>query len=297
MNFRTLYVVISAITLCGCATSYVATPMPSSGQQVRFDRGAPTIFSDLATGSIQITSAGYNEDDNRLVFGVAAFNKLGHPVNFGTENITAGSQKGALTVYTKEALAHEAKVKATWQAVGTVLAGAAAAYAANENAYHTTHGYIATPYGGASFSATSYDPYAAQLGTAIAAASTAYSLNSIQNSLDQTLSRLSGEMLQTTTVDPGAAVGGVIVIDMPKGKPPQSISAEITFANDKHIVQFIVTRDDQPRPVVPAASLTTNAARSSPSPVSEGWSEAPVGPAPMAPAGARPGITIPYPGE
>jgi hypothetical protein len=191
-------------------------------------------------------------------------------------------------------------VTATWQVVGTVVAGAAAAYAANANAYHTTSGYNATPYGGTSFYARSYDPYAASIGTALAGAATAYSLNSIQNSLDQTLTRLNGETLQTTTVDPGAAAGGIVVIDMPKGKFPQSIFAEVTFAGDKHLVQFIVTRDDQPRPVIPAAALTTKAARSESNPTAEGWSEVPATPTPMPPVGAgviRPGKAIPYPNE
>lgn len=272
--------------------------MPSSGQEVRYERGSPTIFSDLPSGSIQVTPVGYNEDDDRLVFGVAAFNKVGAPVNFGTENIRVTDAAGPLKVYSRDGLAHEAKVRARWQAFATVLAGAAAAYAAQANAYHTTQGYVSTPYGGASFYARSYDPYAAYAGSAAAGAATAYGLSSIKNSLDETLAGLNGDILQTTTVDPGNAAGGVVVVDMPKGRQfPQSISAEIAFANETHAFQFVVTKGDQPRPVIPESNLTTSEARQQPSGPPDGWSESPPPvesqQAPL-PPGVRPAISIPY---
>jgi hypothetical protein len=89
-------------------------------------------------------------------------------------------------------LAHEAKVKAEWQAVATHPASAAAAYSAQQITYSTTNGYVSGPRGFAAFSATTYDPAAAAIGTTAAGAATGYTLLSIKQSMDAILDHLNG---------------------------------------------------------------------------------------------------------
>src|ERR1019366_9890857 len=165
-----LAVGVAAPYLAGCSTpTYTFTPNATSAQTVRFDRGTPTLMEDGQFGSAQMSPLGVNGD--RVMFGIAVFNKGKTPINFGVENISAASMGLPLKAYSKDDLAHEAKVHAQWMAALTVLAGAAAAYGANQNAYRTTNGSFTSPGGRTTtFTATTYDPTAAAVGTAAAAA-------------------------------------------------------------------------------------------------------------------------------
>lgn len=213
----------AAVMLSGCAVSYSVTPQATAGQEVRYLRGVPTVLEDRPNGAMQVTPLGVSQG-GRVILGLAAFNKATANANFGIENLHSASAAGDLKVYSKDELEHEARVRAEWAAFAAVLAGAAAGYAAQQNAYSTTNGYIATPRGVATFSAVSYDPTAAAIGTAGAAAATGYTLNSIKNNMDDTISHLNGAIIQTTTISPGESYGGEVIIDMPKGKDwPKSL--------------------------------------------------------------------------
>jgi hypothetical protein len=227
--------------LAGCAgQNFAASPVAQADQQIRYTQGVATTLADKPNGSIQLTAVGFN--NGRLVFGAAAFNKGSAPANLGMENVTITSGDKPLRVYSRDDLAHEAKVKATWAAVGTALAGAAAAYSANQAAYSHTNGTIVTPRGHLiSYQETTYDPAVAAAGTAAAGAATAYGLNSIKNSLDRTISGLNGSILQMNTVYPGQSAGGEIVVDLPKSKTfPQPLEISIQWNGDTYVFDFDV---------------------------------------------------------
>src|SRR5688572_15566283 len=65
-------VFIASAALSGCATHYVVDPVAAPDQEVRYDRGTPTTYSERTNGAVQITPFGVDERDGRLVFGVAA---------------------------------------------------------------------------------------------------------------------------------------------------------------------------------------------------------------------------------
>lgn len=231
-----------SVAITGCAKNYAAAPIASADQQVRYTQGVATTSSDKTRGSVQVTPLGYIPADNRLVFGAAAFNKTAASSNFGLDSVTVTSNAMRLRTYTRDELAHEAKVKAVWAAVAVAVAGAAAAYSANQNAYRTTNGYVSGPGGTTTFSATTYDPGLAYAGTAVAAAGTGYALASINNSLDNTISHLNGSVLQINTVDPGQSSGGEIVVDMPKAKDfPQPLDISISWNGEVHNFSFKVS--------------------------------------------------------
>jgi hypothetical protein len=243
-HLRLVAAALAAALLSGCAVSYSVTPLSSGEQTVRYDRGTPTLFDDKEKGSVQITPLGV-APDGRLVFGMAIFNKGAAASNFGIENLTSmDASKLALKVYSKDELEHEARVRAQWQAFAAVLAGAAGAYAAQQNAYSTTNATLFTPRGGvATLTATTYDPAAAAIGTAAAAAATGYTLNSIRNSMDDTLAHLNGSMLQMTTIDPGRSYGGEVVVDMPKGRDyPKQFSVETNWNGEAYSFDFSVSQ-------------------------------------------------------
>lgn len=228
-------------TVSGCTQNFAATPVVQTDQEIRYIQGVPTTFSDKPDSSIQITPIGYIPEDQRLVFGAAAFNKGTTAKNFGLENISVSFGATQLRIYTRDELAHEARVKAAWAAFAVALAGAAAAYSANQNAYRTTNGYVAGPGGVVTFASRTYDPGLAYAGTAAATAATGYGIVSIRNSLDNTISHLNGSVLQVNTVDPGASAGGELVVDMPKGKEyPLPINISVNWGGAVHSFAFNV---------------------------------------------------------
>jgi hypothetical protein len=238
---------VAALSLfaAGCAAqNYVAAPIAQGDEQIRYTQGISTTLADKRNGSIQLTAVGFLPNDSRLVFGAAAFNKGAQPANFGLDDITVTSGGTALRVYSRDELAHEAKVKAAWAAFATALAGAAAAYGANQAAYQHTNGTIVTPRGGLiSYQQTTYDPAVAAAGAAAAGAATAYGINSIKNSLDQTIANLNGSVLQINTVNPGQSVGGEIVVDLPKSKTyPQPLEVSIRWNGELYSFEFNVDK-------------------------------------------------------
>ena len=247
MNIKTFaWATTLSLVLSGCVKNYAALPVSGADQQVRYTQGVATTFSDKAEGSVQVTPLGYNPETNRLVFGAAAFNKGKTPANFSLSELSISSAGTGLRTYTRDELAREARVKAAWQAAAVILAGAAAAYSANQNAYNTTNGYISGPAGITTFSATSYNPGVAAAGTAVAVAGTGYGLATINNSLDNTISSLNGSILQINTVDPGTSAGGQVVVDMPKAKTfPQPLEISVNWNGEMHRFSYNVVEAAQ----------------------------------------------------
>ena len=231
--------------------------MPAPGQQVRYLQGTATTFSERAGSAVQLTPYGVNQE-GRLVFGVAAFNKSMAPQNFGVENLRlTGTTGEPVKIFTSNELQSEAKNRATWAEVGLVLAGAASAAAANASAYSTTSGSISNRFGSTSFYAQTYNPAVAYAGTQMAAANTAYGIAQVQNALDGTLTRLRGEILQTTTIDPGQSFGGTTISEALRGDYPRRFSVSVIWGSDEHDFSFVVTKEGQPIPSVPQNTLAT----------------------------------------
>ena len=252
--------------LTACATSYTITPIPDSDQEVRYLQGTPTTYSERAGSAIQVTPYGIN-DEGRLVFGVAAFNKSLAPQNFGVENINVAGPNGEnVRVFTSAELQSEAKNRAAWAEFALLMAGAASAAAASENAYRTTSGSVSGPYGTSSFYARTYDPGLAYAGTAAATAGTVYGIAQVQNSLDSTLTRLRGEVLQTTTIDPGRSFGGTSISESLHGDYPRKFSLAVHWGAEQHSFQFVVTKEGQAPPAIPASALAKHSVFEAPPP-------------------------------
>ena len=118
---RALVLSVAAFVVTGCtAPSYTYAPNASADQTVRFDRGTPTILQDKEHGSAQTTPIQVTPDGDRIVLGLAVFNKDKKPVNFGIDDISVSASGMPLKAYTKEELVHEAKVHAAWMTALTV---------------------------------------------------------------------------------------------------------------------------------------------------------------------------------
>lgn len=233
-----------AFLLSGCASTYTMTPVISSDQTVRYDQGRATTDQVGKQGAVKVTPVRVAED-GRLVFAVAALNTSNTPVTFGVENISMLDATGnGVRVFTHDELVRQAKNRATWAAVATALAGASAAYAANQNAYRTTNATMMAPGGRLyTYSAQTYDPTAAAIGTAAATAATGATLYAISNTLDRTIAGLGEEILQTTTIDPNQAWGGqVIAAKLPGSSWPRDVEIKVQWNGETFPFKFKVNK-------------------------------------------------------
>ena len=231
-----------AFVLTGCATTYSVTPVDTGAAKVTYESGRSTTDLDQKNGAVKVTPLGVMEN-GRLNFAVAAFNKRNEPINLGAENFTASVAGAPAQVYTYAQLEKQAKTAAAWATFAVALSGAASAYAANQNAYSTTNATMTTPRGGAyHYTASTYDPTAAALGTAAATAATAGGIYGIRKELDSTLNRLGGTILQTTTVAPNTAFGGQIIVAKPKSEAPYMIEVVAHWNDEDYVFHFNIAQ-------------------------------------------------------
>lgn len=246
MNIRiAATLLLATTTLSACATTYSMTPLADAGQTVRYDQGRATTDQIKPLGSVKVTPIEVAED-GRLVFAVAALNTSGQAVTFGTENISVVDGAGLpVRVFTRDALVRQAKNRATWAAIAVAMAGAGAAVAANQNAYRTTNATLSAPGGRVyHYTAQTYDPTAAALGTAAATAGTTAGMIGIRNTLDATLAGLNEEMLETTTIDTSTAWGGkVVAAKLPGSTWPRDVTVTVAWQGETYPFRFRVNRE------------------------------------------------------
>lgn len=239
---RALLVAGSCLILSACATTYSITPIDTGAAKVTYSSGRSTTDLELARGAVKVTPLGVAEN-GRLSFGVAAFNKAPAAANFGSENFSASVADAPVLVYSHAQLVKEAKTAAAWATVAIALSGAATAYAANQNAYSTNNATMTTPTGGMyRYTSTTYNPTAAALGTTAATAATAGGIYSVRKELDDTLDRLGGTILQTTTINPQEAFGGQIVVGKPKQVAPYTMEIRTRWNDEEYVFRFNVAQ-------------------------------------------------------
>jgi hypothetical protein len=226
--------------LSGCATHYLVDPIAGPNQEVRYDRGEPTTYSELANGAVQITPFGVDERDGRLVFGVAAYNKSQAPANFGVENVYLSAGDGRqLRVFTADQLVHEAQARANGASVAVAILGLAAAVAAIDGASWTESGRYWTRRGPVRFVNRYNNPGAAMFGAVTAGVGTGLAIGSIRNDLNRRIAGIDNEILTTTTIDPDESTGGIVVGEkITAGGAPRDVMVTVNFNGEQHQFQF-----------------------------------------------------------
>jgi hypothetical protein len=208
MKYAVALAVCAAMSVSACASTYTSTPRPTAGQTIRYVQGVATTQGEGRNATVQVTSFGPN-DKGRLVFAVAVFNRGDTAMNFGVENVSVSALGAPVRVFTYAELERMAKNDATTALVLTALAGGVAAAAASSGpTYRST---TVTPYGTYSTVATNYAAQA--VASSVALAGTTSQMNNISANLDNTLTSLSGSILQTTTIDPDTSFGGQVISD------------------------------------------------------------------------------------
>lgn len=237
-----VFVCVSATPALG-QRRMIFEPIGAAEGSTRFRQGHITVESRQERGAVQIFPLGL--ENNRLTFGVAVLNMSDRPAEFGNENIRVSVGGQDVMVLTAERLQQQAERRAGWAAALTGLAGGLSAAAAASR----TDTYSATTYTprGTYRTVINRPSVGGQVAAAGITAGTVYSIANIQNQLDQTLSMLGDEIVQTTTIDPEDSYGGRFVLaTMPRGHTrwPQQMTVTISYNGEDHPFTFNVTRAD-----------------------------------------------------
>lgn len=242
MRRLVLAVAVTAVLLAGCETTYRQIPTISatgSNSTVRFSRGEALMISQGRRGTVWLRPVRYFKGD-KVYFEVTAFNESNLPVNFGTEDIDlttgAGSHVG---IYDFDSL----RVQARKHAEADLMA---AYIVEGIDLWHAERVRRRDPYKSAAIWRNSQNQFIA-------------TGDAIEIAMEDAISYYARRTLQTTTVDPYTAFGGVVFspnIEVPRGTQ-RELLANVRFAGEDHQFRLRIAPEGTPAPVqsgLPAAS-------------------------------------------
>jgi hypothetical protein len=210
----------AALTVASIAA--LLGPPASAALKVRYYKGQPTYVS-LQHSSVIEVAVPEQVRNKQIPIGVVAMNGSARPVSLGYENVSVRTTHGEpVKLVTYEDLQHQARVRAGWATFFTVLAAGANGYLAERNAYGHVGRY------------SYYSPVAAQIGLDRASAQSAEMMGQIEQGLAEQMAQLDGQVLRTTTVDPGRLEGGTVYVELPRNTTIRDLIVTIAFAGDSH---------------------------------------------------------------
>jgi len=264
LSYRMMSAAMIATSVCAPVMAKTAIyPVPTGAEVARFHNGVPTLDLETPTGGVEITPLPF--DHGHVTFGVAVYNKIPQPTNFGIENISADVAGASLPILSEQELEKRAKSRAMWSQIGiAVLAGAAAAAVSTAHTTDHYYGHVRTPHGTYAWSAAYRDNSIGVLGATAATAAGVAGIAGIQNRLDYTLQTLGNEIIQTTTVESDASYGGRIVVEKPKGEMKTPYDLRVAINLNGQVYPFVFRVADEgtnlpaaypPPPALPPAPM------------------------------------------
>lgn len=237
-----------AIAMGGCSAPKDTISLTAGDKQEAIIRdGVPALVSSKRNVVFMRPASSLQGSSDRPRFVVAMLNKGRQPATLRTADIDVRSirpAKARLRVYSQTELAEEVESQRNAQLIVGALAGAAGAYSAAQSGYSQTTGSYTrnSPYGTSygSYSATTYNPAAAQAALNANADRTAWNMASIEGQAQDRLQELQATILKDHTVMPGEWHGGVIVFDAPAKADTGAAEYTITLQFDGEEHSFSV---------------------------------------------------------
>ena len=188
-----------------------------------------------------------SEVNDHAILLVSTPNRSWAAVNLGTENVTATLGGSRLHVFSARELTRNEKIANVFAHIGAGVQAGARSYAASQP-IRTGYGgnvYVAgagpLPMASYSGTATTYDPARAGLAQAPSTPTPRRRWPSSTRRPPRAWER-SGTVLQTTTVPPGGAAGGIVEINsMGMGA---MVSVHLDFVGDEHVFNFRRSREE-----------------------------------------------------
>jgi hypothetical protein len=254
-----IFLALSAATVVQASDWGLPLPFAVGNERTHYDRGDAVVFLDGKRGAVSIRAS--TIDHGNLVFEIVAYNYGDAPADFDLTNISASAGTETVTPVTLDELVKASKDRAMWSNIGTAaLAGLAAAAASQAYTTHTSHGSFYTPHGAYHWRATYRDN---TLGDVAAGAAVGVGVGAIRNTearLNDTLASLRDGVIQRTTVAPGDAYGGQVVLRKFKASNAErNINFLINWNGEEYRFGFRRMKPGEPEPQAPTSAQQPNA--------------------------------------
>jgi hypothetical protein len=230
------------------AAAPVLQPVPFGSGTLRYTQGAPTIEVRGRNGVVQVTPLPM--DHGCISFGVVVFNHGGRPADIDLGNVTAFVGDAPADVLTLTELQKRSDKRAFWTSMAVAAAGGLAAGIVAASSSHTTIR-TSTAHGSAVTRVYYHDGAA---NGALLTGATVAAATSVQQHGQQRAVALSDDILGLTTVDPGDAYGGRVVIDKIKQPLPQTVTLSVAWNGEVYATRWQLAPAGAPAPAFAAAT-------------------------------------------
>ena len=227
------------------AAAPLLQPLPFGSATLRHYQGQPTVAIKGRNGVVEMAPLAM--DHGCVNFGITVFNNSGRAADIDLSDVTIFVADAPATILTASDLQKRANSRAFWTSMAVAAVGGLSAGIANASSAHATirtsgrHGTQVTKirYQDGTNSAN-----AALIGGATIAAAT-----SVQEKGRREAAAVGDEILGLTTVDPGDAYGGRVVIDKIKADLPQTILVSVRWNGEVYSSKWQLVPAGTPAPL------------------------------------------------
>lgn len=225
-------------------------PVPYGNATLRHYQGRPSVAIRGQAGAVEIAPLAM--DHGCVNFGVTVFNSSGHPADISLDDVTVFVGNAPAEILTVDALQKRADKRAFWTSMAVAAIGGIGAGLAAANSTHTAIR-SSGPYG-THVTRVTYHDGSNSANAAMIGAATIGAAGSIQEKGRREAAAASDEILGLTTVDPGDAYSGRVVIDKIKAPLPQTIMVSVKWNGEVYASKWQLVPDGTPAPVFSQAS-------------------------------------------
>lgn len=220
-------------------------PVPYGTAILRHHQGQPTIELRGRNGAIEVTPLAM--DHGCVNFGITVFNRSNRASDIDLSDVSVSVGEAPAHIFTVNELQKRANHRAFWTSMAVAaVSGVAAGVVAASSSHATIRS--SGPYGTRVSRITYHDGYNSA-NAAIIGASGAAAAGSIQANGRRDAAQIGDEILALTTVDPGDAYGGRVVIDKIKAPLPQAITVRVEWNGDAYVSKWQLVPEGTPAPL------------------------------------------------
>jgi len=238
------------------AAAPLLQPVPYGSAILRHYQGQPSVVIKGRGGTVEIAPLAM--DHGCVNFGVTVFNNSSRPADIDLGDVTVFVGDAPAEILTTNMLQKRAEKRAFWTSMAVAALGGIGAGLAATSSSHTTirssgpHGTHVTR--------ISYHDGSNGANAALISATGVAAGASIQENGRRQAAQIGDEILGLTTVDPGDAYGGRVVIDKIKAPLPQTILVSVKWNGELYTSKWQLAPEGTPAPLfseAPAVEATT----------------------------------------
>lgn len=220
-------------------------PVPYGNATLRHYQGQPSVAIHGRAGAVEIAPLAM--DHGCVNFGVTVFNVSGHPADISLDDVTVFVGDAPAEILTASALEKRADKRAFWTSMAVAALGGLGAGLAATNSSHATIR-SSGPHG-THITRIAYHDGSNSANAALISGSTIGIAGSVQEKGRREAAAARDEILGLTTVDPGDAYGGRVVIDKIKAPLPQTIMVSVKWNGEVYVSKWQLVPDGTPAPL------------------------------------------------